>query len=473
MPPGSAVLAARQASIRRIEFNVHMAQQSPARGLDKSNSASRWSTPYDDDELSDVDERDEANDAAGSTPRPLQRQDTQTRVRTALRRQKHRCLIDPRRARFLPYWDVVTTLALAFTILVTPAEVAFSDDHQELDVLWWMNRVVDAIFVGDMLLQFVVMYPEGTDHQLGDGLHWVSDRRKIAMHYLTSWFVIDLFSIAPVTFDVLPLISPSTSALNDYFMLRAARILRLIKLVRLARTSRILKRWQSQLPLDYGTLALLGCLLLTLLAAHWFACIIGFIATIRPSMAGTWMFAHGYCEEPAQDASWTASMGGHNSTRGSEAISNDDIVCVGPVEMYIACVYWGVLVITGSGGTDFQRGMFSPGEQICVTFLVLVGGYLWTYVLAVFCEVIANSRPDLSTFRRNMGDLNRMMRMHRLPRGLRHKCREYFHQSKHLHIARASEHVIDMMSPLPRLTHTHAAHRTRPLRVVRSSHCGV
>lgn len=71
--------------------------------------------------------------------------------------------------------------------------------------------------------------------------------------------------------------------------------------------------------------------------------------------------------------------------------------------------------------------------------LVLIGGYLWTYILAVFCEVIANSRPDTSEFRRNMDHLNRMMRLNNLPQPLRHRLREYFHRARRPSLRRGLE----------------------------------
>ena len=37
-----------------------------------------------------------------------------------------RCVLDPRTNQWVAWWDLVTTLALLFTALVTPWEVAFA-----------------------------------------------------------------------------------------------------------------------------------------------------------------------------------------------------------------------------------------------------------------------------------------------------------------------------------------------------------
>jgi hypothetical protein len=63
-----------------------------------------------------------------------------------------------------------------------------------------------------------------------------------------------------------------------------------------------------------------------------------------------------------------------------------------------------------------------------------------------------------------MDALNRMMRTHALPKRLRRRLREYFHQARHLTVARATEHVLHTMSPLlqqevcPSLLGSHSTH---------------
>lgn len=62
----------------------------------------------------------------------------------ALLARRSRLILDPRKSRvLLPMWDATTTLALLFTLIVTPGEVAFRDDDDaSIDVLFVVNRVV-------------------------------------------------------------------------------------------------------------------------------------------------------------------------------------------------------------------------------------------------------------------------------------------------------------------------------------------
>ena len=86
----------------------------------------------------------------GPKPRHLKR------INSAMARKKFvvkdpaKGLIDPRRNKFVPYWDVVMMLALAFTAIVTPVEVALIDDGSCITPLWMINRLIDLLFIVDI-----------------------------------------------------------------------------------------------------------------------------------------------------------------------------------------------------------------------------------------------------------------------------------------------------------------------------------
>ena len=62
-------------------------------------------------------------------------------------------------AEGMRYWDAVTTIALIFTSIITPVEVSFLPaPTSALDPLFCINRLVDAVFILDMALQFFLMF---------------------------------------------------------------------------------------------------------------------------------------------------------------------------------------------------------------------------------------------------------------------------------------------------------------------------
>ena len=71
-------------------------------------------------------------------------------------------VIDPRDSKILSLWDVVTTTALIYTALLTPFEVGFLSASTTVDVWFVINRLLDVIFILDMMLQFCVVCESAT-----------------------------------------------------------------------------------------------------------------------------------------------------------------------------------------------------------------------------------------------------------------------------------------------------------------------
>ena len=198
-------------------------------------------------------------------------------------------VIDPRVSGWFGAWDGMCVLALLFVALVTPFEVAFLDSpksaHDVIDRfhsvgwLFCVNRVVDIIFTIDLVLQFRLMY---TDANSIEGVRWVSDADRIVRHYLFGWFPLDFLSILVSIFDIVPLLGGSDNV-RDLRVLRVMRVLRLIKLARLLRASRLFRRWETKIAINYSRLNLIKALIYVVMLSHWFACIWGLQVRSRAS----------------------------------------------------------------------------------------------------------------------------------------------------------------------------------------------
>ena len=93
---------------------------------------------------------------------------------------------------------VAQVVALLYVMIVTPFEVSFLGQPSLHEAIFWLNRLLDLIFVFDMFLQFFVI-PTQLDVKLSvtPSNPDQSIRSKIAKHYLTGWFTVDLISILP------------------------------------------------------------------------------------------------------------------------------------------------------------------------------------------------------------------------------------------------------------------------------------
>ena len=60
--------------------------------------------------------------------------------------QRNKGIIDPKDSTWMKRWDIILMLALIFTAVVTPVEVAFMSEGEHITSLWMLNRAVDLIF---------------------------------------------------------------------------------------------------------------------------------------------------------------------------------------------------------------------------------------------------------------------------------------------------------------------------------------
>ena len=319
-----------------------------------------------------------------------------------------RWIVNPKDAKHLWIWDIITTCALLYTATFTPFEASFLQPEMGGDAWtkpWFLvNRILDAIFIIDMGLQFFLAF------ELADAKGtstWVTDKSQIRKRYVCGWFVMDFSTVViPCCFDLYLAHGVSEAEMNgeagsSAFLskMRVLRIFRLVKLVRLIRASRVFNKWKSKINVTHATLTMMECLLTVLISAHWYACVMALEASLHPHPASTWLGpgAYGYCErqylEKTEDGDFLSAK---------DAFNIDDASNTGPLAhcretslftLYLASFSWATMVISGTGGTDFFPSKASDPETVCVTILVVIGALLWTRVLAIFCEVATNGDP--------------------------------------------------------------------------------
>ncbi|GFH17913.1 cyclic nucleotide-binding domain-containing protein [Haematococcus lacustris] len=192
-------------------------------------------------------------------------------------------------------WDMFILLLLLWVCFASPLIICFGlgmglHTGGTDRVVLIIELVVDGCFVLDILLNFRTAYLDSVGNL-------VSDRRRIARHYMRSWFVLDLVSVVP--FDIL-----TEGALSFLSMLKLLRVMRVGKVVRMMRVYRLLR--VSRLPrilekveqyLDKGILQLAMFALSVGLLAHLSACIFHYMSLLtfylEDSWAGTWVEAQG------------------------------------------------------------------------------------------------------------------------------------------------------------------------------------
>lgn len=339
------------------------------------------------------------------------------------------CLLLPD-SKHMQNWDKVTVMALLYTAVVTPYEVAFLETTPA-SALFWINQVVNLVFVVDMFMQFFIPYKQTK----AQGGQWVKSKCEIAKHYFRTWFVIDILSILP--FDELAM--AISGGENDGFgqlldLVKIIRLLRLLKLFRVLKASRVYKRWEARVAIPYAYVALMKFSVLLIVMGHWMACGWALVAALQSSFMWTWRDQLAFQYEDF-DPGYTYSRD-VNGTRGHE---------VSPDMLYSASLYWAITTITSVGYGDITPQ--NADEMRFCTFFLLIGSILWAYIIGNACGIASSLDVDNIRHHQTMDALNYFMHDQLVPHDERVALRSFFNHSKDLARNESYKGLIDRMSP--------------------------
>ena len=170
-------------------------------------------------------------------------------------------------------WDAFLAIAVIYNAVFCPFHLAFNVEMGAFHEL--MYRVVDVVFIVDIFVNFNTGF-----YDAGNNL--VMDRQRISDRYITSWFSIDVISSIP-----LDLIFRESSVTDSVSALRLTKLLRMFKLMKMLSVLRVHRvhrafnnRWDGMPQIRYALLDILGYVLMTLVYAHWFACVFFFVVKI-------------------------------------------------------------------------------------------------------------------------------------------------------------------------------------------------
>jgi len=315
----------------------------------------------------------------------------------------------------MEYWDTVTVIALAFVAIIAPIQVAMFE--AQFDAMFVLNCLVDLLFAVDLVLQFFIMYPQRTNY----GYTLVQNPKKIAIHYLKTWFVIDFISVLP--FDLVGLLSESDE-MKKMKALKVFRLLRLLKLLRVLKASRLFRRFEIRMTITYGTFALIKFFCILLLITHW--------------LANLWALTLMLVEEEDGVPRWIDDF---DERDRDLAVSTRE----SPMKLYMTCLYFTSYTITSVGYGDI--GPMNIVETVVCTFMIIVSGISWAVVLGQVCGTIANLNKDEQAFRSTMDELNIMMSDRVMPTKLRLRLRSFFLSNKVAQSRARHMRVINAMSP--------------------------
>ena len=362
-------------------------------------------------------------------------QDDVNRTRELIRAATPKHLLNPT-SDWMKSFDVASTCALVFTAVITPVEVAFLSEGAPSSSLFWANRVVDLVFLVDMVQNFFLPFKDSND-----GNRWVRRHRDIVKHYLRGWFVIDLVSLLPYGLLGRALESSQLEQLQGIRVIRLLRLMKLTRMARLSRVAAVFEKWEMELAVPYAKLALTKYASTVLLAMHWFACLWGLAAETQA------LGDDDDDDDESEDAraptfTWVAALEG--SKLGADGVT-PVLRFNSPGRKYLASLYYALYTITSVGYGDIAPQ--TELEYAINVTIIFLGALIWAYTIGSFCATLSSMDQHTVATRHTLDELNYFMEDNQLPLQLRARLRRYVHMCKMLRRAQAQKALLSSLSP--------------------------
>lgn len=296
-----------------------------------------------------------------------------------LENANYRCLLSPN-SLFKQIWSILITLLLAYTATIMPFRFAFYQ-AEFWDSWTILELLMDLIFMCDVVINFFSIYTKGNGYV-------ITDRRRIALHYLKTWFCLDV--VASVPYTLLDLMKDDNTASQPRvnLFLRLARLPRMYKLLRLFRIAKAFKsasgsesstleRLQNYLQVNSRVYKLLKFLGTALVAVHIAACMWFFVARMTDFSQDSWVVRCGY----AEDSEW---------------------------QQYLAAFYWVVTTMITVGYGDITPG--TTLERLVTMLWMFIGVGFYTFTIGSLSTFLMSIDTRESTLTSKLGAVQELYR---------------------------------------------------------------
>mmetsp|Transcript_10690 Transcript_10690/g.20799 ORF Transcript_10690/g.20799 Transcript_10690/m.20799 type:complete len:606 (+) Transcript_10690:25-1842(+) len=260
---------------------------------------------------------------------------------------------------FKRIWSVILVLMLIYTATLMPYRIAFEEQIM-FDAFTITEIIIDLTFCIDILINLFSGYRRGNGE--------VECRmRKIAIPYLKTWFVPDLFGSFPFSLVQYAMTGSSTSgagrANNFARVARLPRIYKIVSVARFSKASRMYKghkfieKLKDYFHVNNRVFRLLKLLLSILIVIHFIACFWYFAARLDDFPYDCWIVQGGFMDK---------SIG----------------------SKYLTSFYWAFTTVSTVGYGDIHAN--NDTEMIMAVFCMMIGVGFYSMVVSSITSLMSS-----------------------------------------------------------------------------------
>ena len=327
--------------------------------------------------------------------------------------------IDPH-GTFRKNWDLTQAFILVFVSITVPFRVGLKQPAEGPS--YWVELAIDLYFWFDILFNFCTGYEAEEEEGV-----IVYHPKLIRENYFKTWFTIDLLACLPVDLalrategtlgcsmeiDGCPPNADDDGTGQLFKLFKLLRLFRLVKLLRLFKIMRLFERYQDDLFKYMHLISVAKLVIFMLYLGHLFGCFFHYFSVSEWRTKEENQQVEDGTLEP-----WLKSYFGDDEPTGKEVW-----------DRYIASIYWAFTTMTTVGYGDISAT--TRVERVIACFGMIVGGFVFSGVIATMADVMANANPSKKAHSEKMDKVSAFVRDNNLPREFLKDVLQYFRKQQ-------------------------------------------